>query len=867
MEEIEIPFNYKPLTPIEQFNYKPLIPAEQAKINRQRRTQKIREKKEKKIQEKLIQNVPHNSTTSFRRAFKIPANQVVDLTGDSNSKSIERSRLNYLDMALGNEDEEDEDRKKNSHNKSRKKKKENEDEDNPVLGEHGQIKPFNLHPITSADSSSSGFSLYSKFGEKLHPRSTKGIISGHAREESIKLEAAERRENARNGTRDATAEAAAVDFIALRNRDCRNVILFPNQVLPPEQHIDDEGLPSPAWVVSLTQSIQSFKSCLVNNIIPFELIDRIRYYIDPTEKQYRAILAGHRTKWEREGRKVTTIEEVKDRIEKLSYTDKRRAEVLNFSRVVNNFFTSVEAPAEIMSVGRGCDFENVPVVVCPASQGDMPNSKKRQRSSSAAEFDNLQPVNIDTLQEIIDMAGNADNILRRLYGIHARFAVWNPYGPGPAGLKRFFLIYDGVIEQHIIAKITPKQHVELINTLDVLTASVGGGAITADAVAFAKWGRSNATTATAAATEVEFLGSTKSGIWEPSEGKNRELLRYRIRDVYKAWYTSLWVKSHLKHEQGISNEDRLNHCKIVELKLGYRRGTQYIHHHLPTFYELYISNPIHNLCSDVKEYIGEKGADISAAATRCCNFLGVDNEGTRITPRVRVPIEIDRHMEDLLARARHNRRMHDLVKGIGEMARAINQAARHGVASARHGVASARHGVASARHGATSTISFGKAASSHVKHLATKTIAAVSALTVDSSLVGSMMQMTEIQPINALTVPHQKISDIADIATSNMLVVGGGGGGIELVLPEIQLSDKENLTNIPPVILSISPAVISEGGEINILDTVAQVSQVLSDLVRTVASSSSSSSGGKRSKKNNKRLKKKGTKKRKRSKR
>jgi hypothetical protein len=497
------------------------------------------------------------------------------------------------------------------------------------------------------------------------------------------------------------SQAAQPQFTALLGQEYRTIV-FPGQELPLLENINTEGIPDPAWLVSLQQDLESARSFIVNGIVPFELIDRIRYYIDPTEEQQAQIRAERINAIERGAGLINNMPTLLDRLREYAYNDKRMAEVQKFARVFFEFYTSVETPGRIQTVYD----ELFPggELLFPEKDNSMrrshthPGNKPKSGSSFKRIPEQIFGRDNEILSnftKLIKIIGRADDILRGNYGVKARFAVWSPYGPGPAGLKRLFLIYDGVIEPgvglHARESLTGNPddapEAQLISALNVVTASAGGGAITAEAVAPAQIRRRTHEAAATASTRGEvsawspsFPGETQ---WDPViiSGVN-SLLKIPIRDAYQAWYAAQWTQSNLRHEERVGPDILAAHCRMIEFRLGYVSGIQF--RHMPTFYQITLERPImearKRICSlyqGATSNLISVGKSISQGGEWICNLLGVSTE-RREGVKTRLSQEELDNLARLNAVARINVSARTSYDAIGPDARAaLDRLARH----------------------------------------------------------------------------------------------------------------------------------------------------------------------------------------------
>ena len=394
----------------------------------------------------------------------------------------------------------------------------------------------------------------------------------------------------------------------LRQRDPTNrpTIVFPGQTIIPTEEITIPDI-TPVWLESVKNTINSLQSFIVNGIIPFELVRGINRLLNPRIQL-------------QEGPQVVDMPSLLQRIQVLTQEDDRRPEILSFARVIDNYYTSLEAPAR-MEIG--IPITRCEIKPCSSSQGDNPHAARKNGKTHTLKRTHfpMSPVNLcrteKVFQEIVEMARLADNILR-LYGTNATFAVWSPYGPGPSGLKRLFLIFEGVIEPtQMVARIAgdgAQLQAEIVTAFNIIT---GDNPITADATAIA---RVISTTTEAEVTHVgsrpEFISSSGAAVVAEERTELEimpNLLNIPIRDAYLAWYAALWTQSSLNHESRVPQRTLQQHYATVEFTLGYIIGTRY--KHIPTFYQFRLQTPI----EDIMERC-------SRSSTWLCNLLGVDGE-------------------------------------------------------------------------------------------------------------------------------------------------------------------------------------------------------------------------------------------------
>jgi len=477
------------------------------------------------------------------------------------------------------------------------------------------------------------------------------------------------------------ASYAAVDYRALANPGDRTWIVAEGQVAALVPEIDLEGIPPPAWLVSLQNDVRSAMTAISNRIIPFELIDRIRYHLDPTQDQIDEQIAGRQAREAQQSRMIHNMGGLLCRIQTLAVEDPRYTEAKNFAEYFssggegNMYITSLEAPCQ-MDTSHHIKLQSEKLPPKSASQDPTEWSgprmgKTQKRSPIKTGFTDLRPAALQApLQEILKLSGDADDILRSRFGITARFAVWSPYGAGPAGLSRLFLIYDGVIEPQSKARILdPAVNAELVTALGVLTAQVEGQAIVADAAAEAFISRP--------AAQSEIIQQIVTHWAQAIEGQQQfqpdPLLNIPVVDAYKAWIAALWTQSHLTHEQKVSPDILAAHCRMIEFRLG-REGIP--HRRLinrPTFYELNIQGPLQQAYQTFIKFGRESIASVERGAINICQRLGVDDHVIDLAQEMTPQQRADR-LAAIVARARQNarrRRIIDLINGVGTHAQAI----------------------------------------------------------------------------------------------------------------------------------------------------------------------------------------------------
>ena len=649
-------------------------------------------------------------------------------------------------------------------------------------------------------------------------------------------------------TTELLASYASVDYRALANPNDRTWIVTQGQVAALVPEIDSAGIPPPAWLASLQNDVRSAIGAIRNRIIPFELIDRIRYYLDPSPEQIDERVAGRHAREAQQRRMIHNMDDLLDRIATVVADHPEYHEAKEFAKYFscrgegNMYITSLEAPCR-MDTRHHIKPKSKKLKQKSASQDPIAWSgprrgKSAKRSPRKTGFTGLRPAALQApLQEILRLAGEADDILRREFGITARFAVWSPYGPGPVSLSRLFLIYDGVIEPESKARILdPDFNVELVTALGVLTAQVEGRAIVADAAAEAFISRPAAQAEIIRQIETQWVAAIE-GQEQFEPDNSRILLNVPVVDAYKAWSAALWTQSHLTHEQKVSPDILAAHCRMIEFRLG-REG---IHQrrliNCPTFYELNIQGPyelnireplqqayqtISTFCSR-SITIGELGAE------RVCARLGVDNAGLaqEMTPADR--------LASIVARARQNarrRRMRDLINGVGAHAQSIfnSAAVTTTIAVAQGASARAAQGGARAVEAGTQAVNYSiktapviAAAIAHanIPSIETQVVAAGGGLRQGIEVIvgpaaGIVQQQQDEQIIvnaHPLQVPSSGLNNIENIVGNNALATVVAqvptlaiveqfvGGGIRL---RLNAPLGEATMTVSPVVLLLS---------------------------------------------------------------
>jgi hypothetical protein len=471
---------------------------------------------------------------------------------------------------------------------------------------------------------------------------------------------------------------ASVDYRRLANPGDRTWIIAEGQVAALVPEIDLEGIPPPAWLASLQNDVRSAITAIRNRIIPFELIDRIRYHLDPTPKQLDERIAGRQAREQQQKRIIHNMDDLLVRIQTVVEDHPGYAEAKEFARYFScggegsMYITSLEAPCRMDTRHhkklQSKKFKQKSASQDPTNWSGSRMGKTAKRSPRKTGFDDLRPAALQSsLQEILRLSGQADDILRSGFGITARFAVWSSYGPGPDSLSRLFLIYDGVIEPRSKARIlNPAVNADLVDALGVLTAQVEGQAIVADAEAEAVISRP--------AAQAEIIEQIVTQ-WEPAFAGQQQfqpvpLLNIPVVDAYKAWSAALWTQSHLTHEQKVSPDILAAHCRMIEFRLGREGIGQRRSINCPTFYELNIQRPLQQVYQTFTNFCSRRIASVEGGAIRVCNYLGVDDQVIELAQGM-TPAD---RLAAIVATARQHarrRRIRDLINGVGAHAQAI----------------------------------------------------------------------------------------------------------------------------------------------------------------------------------------------------
>jgi hypothetical protein len=601
------------------------------------------------------------------------------------------------------------------------------------------------------------------------------------------------------------ASYADPGYRALANPGDRTWIVAEGQfALVPE--IDSADIPPPAWLVSLQNDVKSAMNAISNRIIPFELIDRIRYHLDPTQDQIDERVAERIDREAQQSRMIHNMGDLLCRIQTLAVDDPRYTEAKKFAEYFssggegNMYITSLEAPCRMVT-SHHTPLQSKKLKKKSASQDPTEWSgprrgKTAKRSPRKTGFTGLRPAALQSsLQEILRLSGEADDILRRGFGINARFAVWSPYGPGPDSLSRLFLIYDGVIEPVLKARIlSPEYNVELVDALGVLTAQVEGHAIIADAAAEAFINRP--------AAQAEIIQQINTQ-WAPAFAGQQQfqsvpLLNIPVVDAYKAWSAALWTQSHLTHEQKVSPDILAAHCRMIEFRLGREGIGQRRLINCPTFYELNIQGPLQQAYQTITTFCSRSVASVEGGAISVCNYLEVNDDqvielAQRMTPQQRA----DR-LVSIVARARQNarrRRIIDLINGVGTHAQAIfnSAAVTTTIAVAQGASARAAQGAAQgARAGiqaVTNSIRTAPIIAAAIVEQSIRTGVIRSSIEthVDDDAAGGGGQLVEeviVGPaaVNIEAVGAQNIEQIIDAAGAQLQVPSSGLNSIENIV-------------------------------------------------------------------------------------
>ena len=575
------------------------------------------------------------------------------------------------------------------------------------------------------------------------------------------------------------ASYASVDYRALANLEDRTWIVTQGQVAASVPEIDLEGIPPPAWLVSLQNDVSSVIDAIRNRIIPFELIDRIRYYLDPTPEQLDERVAGRQAREAQQRRMIHNMDDLLNRITTVVANHPGYHEAKEFAKYFscggegNMYITSLEAPCRMDTrhhkKSKSKKEEKKSESQDPIEWSGPRMGKTAKRSPRKTGFTGLRPAALQSsLQEILRLAGNADDILRHGFGITARFAVWSPYGAGPDGLSRLFLIYDGVIEPRLKARILdPANNAELVTALGVLTAQVEGSAIVADAKAEAFISRP--------AAQAEIIRQIETR-WAPAFAGQEQfepvpLLNAPVVDAYIAWSAALWTQSHLTHEQKVSPDILAAHCRMIEFRLG-REGRHYRRSiNCPTFYELNIQRPLYKAFQTFTNFCSRRIASVEGGAIRVCNYLGVNDAAVIELAQEMTPQERADRLVAIVARARaqaRRRRIRDLINGVGAHAQDIfNSAAVTTTIAVAQGasVRSARAAQDGARAAA--------AAGTQAVNYSIRTAPIIAAAIAEQSIkVGAIIPSIETQVVGAGGGLRQGIEVIVGPAAVNIEAVG-----------------------------------------------------------------------------------------------
>jgi hypothetical protein len=579
-------------------------------------------------------------------------------------------------------------------------------------------------------------------------------------------------------TTELLASYASVDYRALANLEDRTWIVTQGQDAALVPEIDLEGIPPPAWLVSLQNDVSSVIDAIRNRIIPFELIDRIRYYLDPTPEQLDERVAGRQAREAQQRRMIHNMDDLLDRIKTVTADHPGYHEAKEFAKYFscrgegNMYITSLEAPCRMDTrhhiKRKSKKEEKKSESQDPIEWSGSRMGKTAKRSPRKTGFTGLRPAALQTqLQEILRLAGNADDILRHGFGITARFAVWSPYGAGPDGLSRLFLIYDGVIEPRLKARILdPANNAELVTALGVLTAQVEGQAIVADAKAEAFISRPAAQAEIIQQIETQWVAAYPG----QEQFEPVPLLNAPVVDAYIAWSAALWTQSHLTHEQKVSPDILAAHCRMIEFRLG-REGRHYRRSiNCPTFYELNIQGPLYKAFQTFTNFCSRRIASVEGGAERVCNYLGVNDAAVIELAQEMTPQQRADRLVAIVARARaqaRRRRIRDLINGVGAHAQDIfnSAAVTTTIAVAQGASASARAAQGGARAAA--------AAGTQAVNYSIRTAPIIAAAIAEQSIkVGAIIPSIETQVVGAGGGLRQGIEVIVGPAAVNIEAVG-----------------------------------------------------------------------------------------------
>jgi hypothetical protein len=208
------------------------------------------------------------------------------------------------------------------------------------------------------------------------------------------------------------ASYADPGYRALANPGDRTWIIAEGQVAALVPEIDLEGIPPPAWLVSLQNDVKSAMTAIHNRIIPFELIDRIRYYLDPTPEQLDERVAGRIDREAQQRRMIHNMDDLLNRITTVVADHPGYHEAKEFARYFscggegNMYITSLEAPCR-MDTRHHKKLQSKKLKPKSASQDPTEWSgsrmgKTKTRSPRKTGFDDLRPAALQSsLQEIL----------------------------------------------------------------------------------------------------------------------------------------------------------------------------------------------------------------------------------------------------------------------------------------------------------------------------------------------------------------------------------------------------------------------------------------------------------------------------------
>ena len=397
------------------------------------------------------------------------------------------------------------------------------------------------------------------------------------------------------------------DFLRQRHASF-NTLTFPGQRIPaalPQLDVDVDT-PATAWFTGLTQQLTTYAGLMQQGIMSFDLMRSIQATIDPTPEQVVSIrrrAAERRIEAEfnslsKEDQIIRSIEIMSDRVYGSSAT--RLAESRTFSRIVDNFHTSVEAIGRMQTTGPSFG----PSIYKGKKPRHMKHGRDTQKQghSQVPQVSNRmardRPFRPQTMPQSVwlrRLLASFDCALSR-FGVTAVFAEWSPYGLGPENMRTVWVIYDNVVEAtNLIASIN-EENLEPIHMLDVIT-----GLVTADATTTARVvSHPRAVTTTTASCGL-YTGSTSRSVAlnDVAEGSTGRWLNIPVQTAFEEYLAARWIQSHLQHELQIPTRYIQDHMVAVELRLGLHRGECY--HHPPTMFEL---SGMSRVCSSISAGVG-----------------------------------------------------------------------------------------------------------------------------------------------------------------------------------------------------------------------------------------------------------------------